>query len=63
MTRFLVEEGNVLDVPSDLLLLKYAQSFYGADEAVATRLISAGVCNRGQLQPAPADFVVVEPGA
>ena len=28
-------------MPSDLLLLKHAQNFYGADEAVASRLVAA----------------------
>lgn len=33
-----VEQGDVLDFPCDVLVLKHAQGFYGADGAVATRL-------------------------
>ena len=37
-----VEIGDVADVPSDLLFLKHAGTFYGADRHVAGKLI-AGV--------------------
>jgi hypothetical protein len=57
---FTVQEGDVLTVPSDLLLLKHAQAFFGADEAVASRLISAKICTTQDLQPSPGDFVVFE---
>ncbi|MBI3797426.1 MAG: hypothetical protein HY268_10740 [Deltaproteobacteria bacterium] len=60
MTEFAVQEGDVVEVPSDLLLLKYAQSFYGADKAVASRLISADLCTEAELRPPPGDFVVIE---
>lgn len=60
MTEFAVKEGDIAEVPSDLLLLKYAQAFYGADAAVASRLISAHLCTDAELQPAPGDFVVIE---
>lgn len=60
MVQFAVQNADVVDVPSDLLLLKYAQHFYGADRAVATQLVSSRVCTEGQLQPAPGEFVVIE---
>lgn len=60
MTRFTVKEGNVLDESSDLLLLKYAQSFYGADKAVAAKLISSRLCSIEDIQPPPGDFVIIE---
>jgi hypothetical protein len=33
-----VEQGDVMDFPCDVLVLKHAQGFYGADGAVASRL-------------------------
>lgn len=60
MAEFAVKEGDVVREPSDLLLLKYARGFHGADQAVASRLISAGVCAEAELRPAPGDFVVLE---
>lgn len=60
MTKFAVEEGDVVEVPSDLLVLKYAQNFYGADAAVASRLISAHLCTDADLRRTPGDFVVIE---
>jgi hypothetical protein len=60
MTEFAVQEADVAAVASDLLLLKHAQSFYGADAAVATLLSSAGVCTYEDLSPAPGDFAIVE---
>lgn len=38
-----IEAGDVTEVAADALVLKHAQSFYGADEAVATRLVKAGL--------------------
>ena len=35
MTDFSVAHGDVTQVESDLLLVKYARAFYGADAAVA----------------------------
>jgi hypothetical protein len=60
MAEFTVREGDVLEAASDLLLLKYAQGFYGADRAAALRLASAAVCAQAELQPRPGDFVVME---
>lgn len=60
MTEFAVKAGDVAEVPSDLLLLKYAQASYGADAAVASRLISAHLCSADEIKPTPGDFVVIE---
>jgi hypothetical protein len=60
MTEFSVRQGDVTEVPSDLLLLKFAQRFCGADKAVASRLIAQGVCKEADLQPDPGDFTIVE---
>jgi hypothetical protein len=60
MSEFLVKQGDVVDVPSDLLLLKYAQAFYGADKTVAARLTLGQVCSQEDIEPAPGSFFVVE---
>ena len=61
MTEFIVRQGDVVEEPSDLLLLKYARRFYGADHAVAKRLISGGRFKFEDLQPAAGDCVIVQP--
>lgn len=60
MVEFKVKAGNVTEESSDLLLLKYAQSFYGADRDVASRLVSARVCTEAEIQPRPGEFVIIE---
>jgi hypothetical protein len=60
MAEITVKEADVIEEPSDLLLLKYAQNFYGADKAVASRLISAGLCTADDLCPHPGESVVIE---
>jgi hypothetical protein len=55
-----IERGDVTDVASDLLLLKYARSFHGADEKVALRLIQRSVCSEGDISPAPGECALVE---
>ena len=60
MVRFTVKEGNVADEPSDLLLLKFAQYPYGADEVLSKLLISAGLVSKDELQPLPGEFVVID---
>jgi hypothetical protein len=60
MFEFAVKHGDVLEFPSDLLLVKHAQEFYGADAAVASRLISARTCTETELRPAPGDSVVID---
>jgi hypothetical protein len=60
MTEFLVKLADVTEESSDLLLLKYAQSFHGADKAVAHRLISAGLCTEAGLRPRPGESVIIE---
>ena len=41
--EFTVEGGDVMTFDADVLVLKHAQEFYGADEAVALKLQEAGV--------------------
>ncbi len=55
--KLAVHRGNVLDFPADVLLLKYARSFHGADQAVSSRLVAAGLATEAQLEPAVWDPV------
>ena len=59
-TQFTVQHGDVLEVPSDLLLLKYAGSFCGAGEQVATVLLERKLCSHMDIRPGPDDFAIVE---
>src|SRR6476646_5353222 len=55
-----IERGDVTEVASDVLLLKYARSFHGADEKVALRLMQHGVCKEAVISPEPGEFALVE---
>ncbi len=57
---FTVETADITQIPSDLLVLKYAQNFYGADDEVATLLSDHGVCSKNDLRPRPGDIKLVE---
>ncbi len=54
-----VVEGDVTTFGADVLAVKYAQHFYGADEQVMKRLERAGA-PRGELMPAPGDHRLVD---
>ncbi|HEX4588802.1 MAG TPA: hypothetical protein VH120_02655 [Gemmataceae bacterium] len=58
-----VECADVATVPSDLLLLKYAQDFYGADQAVVARLAERGVCRESDIAPANGEHVLFDTAA
>ena len=60
MTKFAIKVGDVTLVPSDLLILKHAQGFYGADEVVALRLNSANLCTWNDLKLAPNESLFVD---
>lgn len=55
-----VIHDDITGVAADLLLLKHAQAFYGADEAVARRLTQQGVCREEQLTPDDGQAVLLE---
>jgi hypothetical protein len=57
-----VQCADVANVASDLLLLKYARHFYGADEAVAARLTEHGVCHESDIAPANGAHLLLETG-
>ena len=53
-----VQLGDALDLPANVLALKYAQRFYGVDSLVAQHLIEAGY-GIDELKPAPSDFRLI----
>jgi hypothetical protein len=57
-----VECADVAGIPADLLLLKYAQNFYGADQAVAARLAERGICREADIAPAAGKHVLLDSG-
>lgn len=59
--RVAVVEGNVLDHGCDVLVLKHAQSLHGADKAVYSQLVDAGL--RPRLPAAGADTLIKAQGA
>lgn len=62
-TAISIVNDNVLNVPSDLLLLKHAGGLYGVDRAVAEALFRANVCAPGQLDLAAGEHFIVDAGA
>jgi len=58
--EFRVQHDDVLKVGSDLLLVKYAHGFYGADMQIARALARAAVCSLEEIDPAPDSSVIVE---
>ncbi len=55
-----VQCADVADVPADILLLKYAQRFYGADQAVAARLDELGICRESAIAPVDGSHALVD---
>jgi hypothetical protein len=55
-----VECANLVDFPCDILVLKHAQGFYGADAKVASLLKGKGQ-NRDEISPLPDDYIFIEP--
>jgi len=54
-----VRRADVTTVEADLLLLKHAQAFYGADNAVASLLVDAGLCRIEDLSVEPGKHALV----
>ena len=54
-----VQLGDVTQVPSDLLLLKYAQSFYSSDGTVVEILEEKGVRRSAEMRPEPGQVITV----
>ncbi len=45
-----VQFGDILQVPADVIALKYAQGFYGADHAIANRLAAGNIVSLEDLK-------------
>jgi hypothetical protein len=60
-TTFTVQQDDITRVPSDLLLLKHAKGFHGADLIVANALTGAGICTEHEISPHPDGFATVDP--
>lgn len=54
-----IEEGDITALPSDVLVLKYAQELFGADQEVVSRLETEGLRIAGDLPPEE-EFLLVE---
>lgn len=55
----LVKE-DVISIKADVLLLKHARSFHGADEAVHLRLVHGGACLDGEVRPEDGESILLE---
>lgn len=55
-----VVQEDIARVSADLLLLKHAQSFYGADQAVAIRLMEQRACAESEIAPPDGSSALVE---
>lgn len=53
--EFTIQQGDITTFDADVVALKYAQNFYGADEAVAIKLTEMGVDPKS-LQPLPGAY-------
>src|SRR5437588_12380480 len=53
--QILIEQGDIVSSKADVVALKYAQSFYGADAHIADALQSVGVSS-DSLKPAIGDY-------
>lgn len=48
-----IQQGDLTTIPSDVIVLKHAQSFYGVDALVASILEKHGLCNADEISVAP----------
>src|SRR5579885_591024 len=56
---FSIEFGDILSFKADVVGLKYAQNFYGADNRIVQRLVSKGI-SLDNLRPKVGDYVYVD---
>jgi hypothetical protein len=57
--HFRLQHGNIAETSADVVVLKYARSFHGADRYVAQLLTHAGV-SEGSVQPADGAYSYVD---
>jgi hypothetical protein len=58
-----VRQGNILDIDCDVIALKYAQKFYGADAAVVKRLVTSGIDPETLCPPAGSHLLIQSKGS
>ena len=58
-TEFDVVNDDIIAVPADLVLLRYAKGFHGADKIVATNVVDAKRCSRAELDLKPNDHKII----
>lgn len=61
MIQIEIETGDIRDIPANVVVLKHAQSFYGADAIVAATLMQ-GSTSKHEITPAPGHFALVPSG-
>jgi hypothetical protein len=61
-TKFTVQHDDIASVTSDLLLLKHAKGFHGADLEVATLLKASRACTEAEISPTLDDFAIIYSG-
>lgn len=54
-----VRFDDILDVQSDVIALKYAQAFYGADHKVADRLVAANLMTFDEIKLQPGESKLI----
>ncbi len=59
-SEYCIKLGDATKVLSDLLLLKHAQDFYGADATVSSLHTKSNLCQESDLQLSPDDFSVID---
>src|SRR2546423_13629433 len=57
---FEVVTDDIAAVPSDILLLKHADGFYGADAKIAEILVKAKRCRENELALKPEQWAIIE---
>ena len=60
MIQIELAREDVISVNADVLVLKHAQSFYGADESVYLRLVQQGICDENDVCPQDGDTAFLE---
>src|SRR4051794_13586263 len=58
--EFAIQQADIMEFAADVVALKYAQEFYGADRAIAERLVQAKVASQADLQPAAGEYRYLE---
>ncbi len=57
-----VQCADIANVAADVMLLKHAGSFYGADQSVVARLTERDLCRESDISPAEGAFVLLDTG-